>query len=67
VGEVLVGHLATGNVKEGWWTLRGLYRTVEDKAAKPCHDSLEKQTVEREELYDHVPPPGDKIPSHLWK
>jgi hypothetical protein len=37
-----VGHLATGNFKEGWWTLRGLYRTVEDKAAKPCHNSLER-------------------------
>ena len=38
---------------------------VEGKAAKPCYHRLEAQTVEREALYDYVPPSGEKIPKNV--
>ena len=57
-----MAHLAKGDSREAWRTLRRWYRVAEGKAAKPCYHRLEAQTVEREKLYDHVPPPGEKIP-----
>ena len=60
-----MGHLASGNVKETWQTLLGWYRKAEDKAPEPCYDSIEEQTLKQEQLYDHVPPPGDPISSHI--
>ena len=38
---------------------------MEGKAAKPCYHRMEAQTVEREALYDYVPPPGEKIPKNV--
>ena len=32
-----------------------------DKLSKPCHTSMEKQTVEREELYRKISPARDPI------
>jgi hypothetical protein len=64
-GEALMGHLAGGDVKEASQTLRGWYRQSEDKGPKPCYDTLEKQTREREKLDARVPPPGDPIPSNV--
>ena len=32
---------------------------------KPYYNTLKKQTLEREQLYNRVPPPGDPIPSHI--
>ena len=45
--------------------MKGWYRVTEDRAPKPCHESMEKQTKEREELYAKVPPPGDPIPINV--
>ena len=64
-GEALMGSLTAGNAKETWRTLQGWYREAGEKAPKPCYDTIESQPVEREKLYDCVPPPGDKIPSHI--
>ena len=61
-GEKVMGHLAEGNSREAWRTLSGWYRAVEGKAAKPCYHRMEAQTVEREALYDYVPPPGRRYP-----
>ena len=38
---------------------------MEVKAAKPCYHRMEAQTVEREALYNYVPPPGEKIPKNV--
>ena len=64
-GEEVMGHLAGGNSREAWRTLSGWYRAMEGKAAKPCYTRMEAQTVEREELYNYLPPPGEKIPKNV--
>ena len=51
--------------KEAWRLLKGWYRTVEDRAPKPCYQSMERQTRERVELYTKVQPPGDPIPINI--
>ena len=55
------GHLVSGNLKEARCCLKNWYTAAMDKPPKPCHASMEKQTVEREELYWKVSPPGDPI------
>ena len=60
-----MGHLMSGNVKEVWRTLQRWYREAGDTAPKPCYNTMEAQTKEREKFYARVPPPGDKIPSHI--
>ena len=64
-GEALMGSLTSGIIKEVWRTLQGWYRKAGETAPKPCYDTMESQTVEREKLYARVPPPGDKIPSYV--
>ena len=58
-------HLHEGDVVEALRCVKGWYRVAEDRAPKPCHESMEKQTKEREELYAKVPPPGDPIPINV--
>ena len=60
-----MGHLTSGNVKEALRTLQGRYCETGETAPKPCYDTMEAQTEDREKLYARVPPPGDKIPSHI--
>ena len=62
-GEAVMGHLASGEVKEAWRTLRGWYRKAEDQAPKPCYATMEAQTKEGEELYSRVASPGGPIPT----
>ena len=62
-----MGSLTSGNVKEAWRTLQGWYREAGEKAPKPCYDTMEAQTVEREKLYSRIPPPRDKIPSYVQR
>ena len=45
------GCLAAGEYIEAW-------RSAEDRAPKPCPETLTKQTEERIQLYIAVPPPG---------
>merc|ERR1712194_757062 len=67
VGETLMGHIHTGDMREAWRSVQGWYKEAGAQQAKKCHDSMEKQTVEREELYARVPPPGDPIPCNVPK
>ena len=48
-------------------TLRGCYCKAGEQAPKPCYDTTQKQLMEREELYNHAPPSGAKIPSHIQR
>ncbi len=52
------GCLAAGEYIEVWRHLKGWYRSAEDRAPKPCPETLAKQTDERIQLYTAVPPPG---------
>ena len=58
-------HLQSGDPKEAWRCIKGWYRAVEDRAPKPCYESLAKQTAEREKLYEEVSPVGDPIPINV--
>ena len=59
------GYLAAGELQEAWRTLKGWYRLAEDRAPKPCYQTLAKQTKERVELYAKREPPGDDIPVNV--
>ena len=63
--EDIEGHLADGDAREAWRIAKAWYRTSEDRTPKPCFESLETQTVERETLYGRIPPPGDLIPINV--
>jgi hypothetical protein len=52
------GCLAAGEYIEAWHHLKGWYRLAEDRAPKPCPETLAKQTDERIQLYTAAPPPG---------
>ena len=52
------GCLAAGNYIEVWRYLKGWYRSAEERARKPCPETLAKQTEERIELYTAAPPRG---------
>jgi hypothetical protein len=52
------GCLVAGEYIEAWCYLKGWYCLAEDRAPKPCPETLSKQTEERIQLYTAVPPPG---------
>ncbi len=52
------GCLAAGEYIEAWRYLKGWYHSAEDRAPKPCPETLAKQTEEGIQLYTAVPPPG---------
>ena len=58
-------HLAAGDLQEAWNVAKRWYRMAEDRAPKPCFESMEKQTEERAELYRKRVPPGDDIPINV--
>jgi hypothetical protein len=41
------GCLAAGEYIEAWWYLKGWYRSAEERAPKPCPETLAPQTEER--------------------
>ena len=57
--------LAGGEIQEACRMLKGWYRTAEDRAPKPCYDTMAKQTAERAELYVKVQAPGAPIPINV--
>ena len=52
------GCLVAGDYIEAWRYLKGWYRSAEERAPKPCPETLAAQTEERIQLYTAVPPPG---------
>ena len=58
MGQQIEALLAEGDLEEAWRSLKGWYHAVEDRAPKPCYESMEKQTKERLELYRKLPPGG---------
>ena len=56
------GHLGAGDVKEAWRTLKGWYRSAEDRPPPACHDTLVRQMAKRVELYARAPPLGPPLP-----
>ena len=54
--------VVAGKTKEAWRILKAWHREAVDTATKPWHASMERQTVEWEELYDFKALPGEHIP-----
>jgi hypothetical protein len=51
VGDSNVVELAKGDVQEEFWHLKGWHRKAAETQARPCQQTMERQTDEREELY----------------
>ena len=60
-------HIQAGDMWEAWRSVQEWYKEAGAQQAKKCHNSMETQTVEREELYARVPPPGGPIPCNVPK
>jgi hypothetical protein len=65
--EKIKGHLATGEPKEAWQSLKGWYKAATDCMPKVSKMSLAAQTAERVALYRKVASKGDPIPIHVNK
>ena len=63
--DAVESYLEAGELKEAWRSLKGWYAEASDKAAKPCYESMQKQTKERTDLNKAVPPPGAPIPINV--
>ena len=63
-GEAIMMELLAGNTKEACKILKAWHREAGDAATKPCHAFIERQTVERDELYGFQVPPDEHIPSN---
>jgi hypothetical protein len=58
VGKSIVAKLAEGNVHEAFRHLKGWYREASETQGRPCFQTIERQTVERVELYRQRDSPG---------
>jgi hypothetical protein len=63
VGAVVEAELAGGNVQEAFRHLKGWYSAVTEMQAKPCYHTMERQTLERVDLYARRESPGNPSPS----
>ncbi len=65
--EKIKEHLAAGEPKEAWRSLKGWYKAATNRAPKASKMSLAAQTAERVALYGRVASKGDPIPIHVDK
>ncbi len=61
VGNSIVAELPKENVQEAFHHLKRWCQTATETRAKPCFLTMEKQTVERVDLYRQRNLPGDPI------
>ncbi len=61
VGELIVAELAEGKVHEAFRHLKGWYREASETQARPCFQTMERQAVERVELYRRRDSPAPPI------
>ena len=62
VGNTIEAELAGGDVQEAFRHLKGWYRAATDTQAKPCYQTMERQTSERVDLYLRRQSPGAPLP-----
>ncbi len=65
VGAAVEAELAGGNVQEAFRHLKGWYRAATETQAKPCYHTMERQTLERVDLYARRESPGDPLPINV--
>jgi len=64
VGETIVLELSSGNVQEAFRHLKGWYRSTSETQARPCHQTMERQTDEQVELYAERDACGAEFPEN---
>ena len=64
VGENIVSELNSGNVQEAFRHLKGWYKNASETQARPCHQTMERQTDERVELYAERAACGAEFPEN---
>jgi len=65
VADEVETHIAAGDPKEAWRSIKGWYRSVEDRPLKPNYQWMEALTQERVDLYTVETPPRDPIPINV--
>jgi hypothetical protein len=65
VGTMIESELMGGNVQEAFCHLKGWYWATSKMQAKPCHQTLERQTSERVDLYAQRDLPGNPLPINI--
>jgi hypothetical protein len=64
VGNLIVAELAKGDVMEAFRHLKGWYRKATEMQARPCRQTMERQTNKREELYAEWAAYGEAFPAN---
>ncbi len=64
VGNLIIAELAKGDVKEEFRHLKGWYRKATEMQARPCRQTMERQTNKREELYAERAAYGKAFPAN---
>jgi hypothetical protein len=65
IGDVIEAELAKGDVQEAFHLLKGWYPAVSETVARPCPQTMARQTEDRVELYRRRDSPGDLLPINL--
>jgi hypothetical protein len=65
VGAAVEAELTGGNVQEAFCHLKGWYRATMETQAKPCYHTMERQMLERVDLYARRESPGDPLPINV--
>jgi hypothetical protein len=65
VGQSIEAKLGGGDVQEAFRLLKGWYRAATEVEARPCPQTMERQTKERIALYTRRTPPGEPLPINI--
>jgi hypothetical protein len=65
VGKLIEAKLAGGGVQEAFRHLKGWYRAALETTARPCPQTMAKQTAEHVKLYRRQDPPGEPLPINI--
>ena len=61
VGESIVAKFAKGNVHKAFCHLKGWYRSATKTQVRPCFKTMERQMMERIDLYQRRDSPGPPL------
>jgi hypothetical protein len=65
VGTLIESELTLGNVHEALRHLKGWYRAASETQAKPCRQTMDRQTGEWVDLYTWRQSPGEPLPINI--
>jgi hypothetical protein len=65
IGTMIKSELTGGNVHEAFCHLKGWYQAASETQAKPCYQTMERQTFERVNLFARRELPGNPLPINI--